>query len=307
METKTSSSYKVAGIVTYNPDLDRLESNLNAICSQCDEVIIFDNGSNNCEDIVVLKNNYTNANIIKEKDNKGIGFALNRITEKAKDAGAKWVLLLDQDSIAPANMIDTFEKYTSTAKVAIIVPKVEDDNRADNIIVDEGNEPEEVGIAITSGSYINIDIWESIGKFREDFFIDAVDSEYCIRAFFNGYKTLRINNMVLRHELGKAVKTKLTYVSNHNAMRRYHIARNNTYVAIKYQKELDNRYKGDDRKAVADYLDKLVIKKVNYERQIKFAILVLLYEDDKIAKLKAICKGIKDGKKMIKLEGKNNG
>ncbi len=301
METKTGSSYKVAGIVTYNPELDRLESNLNAISPQCDEVIIFDNGSKNNEDVNIIARKYDNVQIIDGGENKGIGYALNRITEQAKNVGAKWVLLLDQDSITPANIIDTFEKYTSADKVAMVVPKVEDDNRSDDTSV-EDNKTEEVGIAITSGSYINIDIWESIGRFREDFFIDAVDSEYCIRVFFKGYKTLRINSVILRHELGKAEKAMFLYVSNHNAMRRYHIARNNTYVASVYQKKLHSNYDRNQRKEVAEFLDKLVLKRTNKIRQFKFIVLVLLYEKDKFNKIKAIITGMRDGKRMAAKE-----
>lgn len=293
-----NNTYKVAGIVTYNPELDRFESNIKAICPQCDKVIVFDNGSNNYEDICNVISGFNNIQLIDGKENKGIGYALNRITEQAKGFGAKWVLLLDQDSIAPMHMIDSLEKYTSEDKVAIVAARITDDNRADNESGEGLAETEEIGIAITSGSYINIDIWNSIGKFREDFFIDAVDSEYCIRVFFEGYKTLLANRVVIRHEIGKAVKTKLAYVSNHNAMRRYHIARNNTYMAYKYQKKLDNSFEGNRKVEVAEFLEKLVLKRTNIIRQFKFMILVLLYEKDKFHKINAIVKGMSDGRKM---------
>ena len=292
-----NNSYKVAGIVTYNPELDRFESNINAICPQCDKVIVFDNGSNNFEAISNLTRRFDNVDGI---ENKGIGYALNCIVEQAKNSGAEWVLLLDQDSIAPEHMIESLQMYTAQDKVAIIATRITDDNRSDNESRIDLEETEEIGIAITSGSYINIDIWESIGRFREDFFIDAVDSEYCIRAFFEGYKILKANRVVIRHEIGKAVKTKLAYVSNHNAMRRYHIARNNTYVAYKYQKKLYNNFEKKKRREIAKFLDNLVLRKVNFVRQLKFILLVILYEKDKYNKVKAIVSGYFDGIKMSK-------
>ena len=293
-----NNSYKVAGIVTYNPELDRFESNINAICPQCDKVIVFDNGSNNFEAISNLTRRFDNVQLIDGKENKGIGYALNFIVEQAKNLGAEWVLLLDQDSIAPDKMIDSLEKYTNDKNVAIVAARITDDNRSDNEARIDLEETEEIGIAITSGSYININIWESIGRFREDFFIDAVDSEYCIRAFFEGYKVLKANRVVIRHEIGKAVKTKLAYVSNHNAMRRYHIARNNTYMAYKYQKKLNSSFEKTRRAEVAKFLEKLVLKRTNIIRQFKFMILVLLYEKDKFHKINAIVKGMSDGRKI---------
>lgn len=301
METN-NNSFNVAGIVTYNPELERFESNINAICPQCDKVIVFDNGSNNFEDICNAIKDFDNVKLIDGKENKGIGYALNRIVEQAKRFGAKWVLLLDQDSIAPPHMIDSFKRYTSKDNVAIVAARIADDNRMDNESGEGLEEIEKIGIAITSGSYLNINIWESIGKFREDFFIDAVDSEYCIRAFFDGYLILMANRVVLRHELGKAQKTFFLYVSNHNAMRRYHIARNNTYVASLYQKKLYSNYDKKQRKEVAEFLDKLVLKRTNSIRQFKFIILVLLYEKDKFNKIKAIITGMRDGRRMAAKE-----
>ena len=40
-----------AGIVTFNPDIERLKENVCAICIQVPEVVIFDNGSSNFVDI----------------------------------------------------------------------------------------------------------------------------------------------------------------------------------------------------------------------------------------------------------------
>ena len=45
-----------AGIVTYNPKIERLIENINSIYPQVDKVIVYDNGSENIEDIKLLKN-----------------------------------------------------------------------------------------------------------------------------------------------------------------------------------------------------------------------------------------------------------
>ena len=40
-----------AGIVTFNPDIERLKQNINAISIQVDQVVVFDNGSDNQEKV----------------------------------------------------------------------------------------------------------------------------------------------------------------------------------------------------------------------------------------------------------------
>ena len=43
-----------AGIVSYNPDLKRLKENIDAIFPQVDEVIVFDNGSINQNELIKM-------------------------------------------------------------------------------------------------------------------------------------------------------------------------------------------------------------------------------------------------------------
>ena len=42
----------IAGIVTFNPDIDRLVRNVNSIKNQVDQVVLVDNGSNEMEMIL---------------------------------------------------------------------------------------------------------------------------------------------------------------------------------------------------------------------------------------------------------------
>lgn len=84
-----------AGIVTFNPDLDRLKENVNAILPQVDRVIIFDNGSENRESIE--REYQDRAAIIKSEKNVGIAAALNGLMKKSVELGASWMLSLDQD------------------------------------------------------------------------------------------------------------------------------------------------------------------------------------------------------------------
>ena len=94
-----------AGIVTYNPDIERLNENILAIYKQVRVVFVVDNGSNNIDQIEKICSVKKNTYLIKNNKNLGIASALNRIMCQAKNAGASWCLLLDQDSIPPRGSI----------------------------------------------------------------------------------------------------------------------------------------------------------------------------------------------------------
>ena len=61
-----------AGIVTYNPDLQRLTENLDAVTKQVRRVVVVDNGSENIDRIRTLVEKYQNLGIISNKKNLGI-------------------------------------------------------------------------------------------------------------------------------------------------------------------------------------------------------------------------------------------
>lgn len=292
----------MAGIVTYNPDITKFKENLNAINAQVSTIFVFDNGSRNVTEIIdTIQKFGNNAEIIKNTTNSGIGHALNQIMEHAQAKGADWVLLLDQDSITPLDMIEKYSLLINFERVGVICPRIFDVNTGK--INPSNKSIEEIGICITSGSLNKVSAWSEIGKFREDFFIDSVDNEYCIRLFLNNYKILRDNEVILEHELGKGKQHKIRNTTNHNEKRRYYISRNMIYVAYKYSGVIKNRYpKRKQREEVIHFLDDLTSIKITYRRQIQFAILVLLYEDNKLKKIHSIIKGTKDGRQMAKWE-----
>lgn len=286
-----------AGIVTFNPNIERLKQNIGMAKSQFDKLIIYDNASNNISEIEDYVSNFTNIEIIKSSENRGIGVALNAIMKKGEQYGSMWVLLLDQDSVIPYNMLEEYLPMTSGSKIGIICPQLMDihvQSKHDNT-----NIIEEVGICITSGSFTNVNIWKEMGGFREDFFIDSVDNEYCIRLYFNGYKILRNNNVILSHELGKGERHKFKNTTNHNSMRRYYIARNSTYVAKVYETIAKKRCTTkEELNTCINFLDRLICKRTNYRRQLQFILLVMLYEKNKLQKVLAIIKGVHDGNRM---------
>jgi len=140
-------------------------------------------------------------------------------------------------------------------------------------------------VVMTSGNLLNIKAYEKIGGFWEDLFIDRVDHEYCLRLKQNNYRVIQINSLILEHPLGRFSKhillNRTYFTSNHPGYRRYYVVRNTLHVVKKY------------RKIFPEY--------VRMEKGIFFRDLrrIILFEADKINKLKMIVKGYIDFKKNV--------
>lgn len=276
-----------AGIVLYNPDINRMNENINAIINQVDYVILVDNSSENKSDIeAAIKHSFHNTDkvIIKfSQKNNGIAWALNEIFKVAEAQGVKWVLTLDQDSVCPPDMIEKYIKYfasTDKSKIGILCPTIVDKNAG--IIEGDVYKTEAVKRCITSGSFTSLAAWKQICGFDEKMFIDGVDFDFCDRLRMNGYKLIRLGSVCLTHELGKITThrflSKMVKVQNHSALRKYYIVRNRFYLSRKEKKPF------------------AVIKSFFFV--IKFSATIVLYEKNRRKKLKAVFKGMCDGLKL---------
>lgn len=228
-----------AGIVSFQPDLMRLKQNLDAVTQQVTHVYIVDNHSEDLCGINRLLTAYINVTIIENGHNYGIAKALNQMSEQAICDGFDWILTLDQDSIIPDNLIENFTPYTKDNTIGIICPAVHYEGCKK--VLKGKNETDYVKACMTSASLTRLDAWKTVGGYREDYFIDFVDNEFCMKLKLNGYKILRMNESVMRHQLGNLNKFKLFGIirvlySNHSPLRLYYMIRNN-YVFIMEYKE----------------------------------------------------------------------
>lgn len=95
----------LAGIVLFNPDVDRLKENVNAIIQQVDDLILIDNGSGNINEVKAIHFHDKKYTIIENGNNLGIATALGQIMEYGIQYGYDWVLTLDQDSVCRPGLI----------------------------------------------------------------------------------------------------------------------------------------------------------------------------------------------------------
>ena len=277
----------IASIVTFNPDIERLSLNINAICNQVEKIIVIDNGSHNIKSVKDTFENLVNKKLefIVNNENKGIAYALNQALEYSINEGYEWLLTLDQDSVCDEKIIHEFKKFIKTNKqineVGILGPKIIDNNINYSNEIRKECYIEEVDTVITSGSLINTEIAKKIGGFVDELFIDGVDFEFCLNVRLKGYKIYKVNNAKLYHELGKIKEHNILGIklitTNHSAVRRYYYFRNKVYIYRKYFK----------------IFPKWVIR--NILSSIKTGFLIVLFEEDKSSKINKSFRGINDG------------
>ncbi|MEQ2464765.1 glycosyltransferase [Niallia hominis] len=274
----------LAAIVTYNPNLDLLMKNINAVYPQVDKILIIENNSNNQKDIInIIKKSKLEVEIILNSNNFGIAEALNQALEYAKFNHYSWLLTLDQDSVCPFDMISNYEEFLNNCNnrndILLLCPDIQDINMKDSKI--SKPEAEEIIVAITSGSYLNVENSLHIGGFLKELFIDYVDFEFCLRGKKESLRIIKLNNIVLSHQLGSIIEKRIfgynLIITNHSPIRRYYLFRNKIYIYKRYWR----------------IYRQWVIR--NIFSSIKVILVILFYEDRKGENLKNIIKGLKDG------------
>ena len=274
---------KLAGMVTlYNPSKDNI-SNIDNYIDSIEKLYVFDN-TDNVDNSKLLPNN-DKIVYITEKENKGIAYSMNVCAKRAIKDGYNYLLTMDQDSRMKSDIIDgmvDFLKNTKEKKIGLVSPYQDIDSKEE--ISDK--EYEDQMEMMTSGNIIDLNVYEEIGGFKDWLFIDCVDTDYCMNLHKHGYKVLRLNKVVMKHDLGQLKVHHLFGKEypcyNHNPMRRYYIVRNNLYINKMYH-DLFPKY--------CDHL--IRIQKGQVKR-------ILAFEKNKFNKLKMMYRGYKDFKKGIK-------
>ncbi len=86
---------------------------------------------------------------------------------------------------------------------------------------------------ITSGTLMSLELFKNIGGFREDYFIDSIDHEYCLRARANGYPVVMSCKTLMSHSIGRPGPRGGHFLAfDHPPVRKYYMARN-TLVTLK--------------------------------------------------------------------------
>lgn len=185
-------------VVTYNPDMERLAENLEAVVPQVDCVLVYDNGSGNIADVETLSLE-RGVVVCASGKNSGMAVALNEGCAAAWAFGADHILLLDQDSVVASGMVGELLREAAPGR-AIVSPVLIDRNRRD--VFEREDRVELVKRPVTSGALLSLDAWRSVGGYDERLFVDWVDVEFYCNVHIHGWDVVRCYRTYLLHELG---------------------------------------------------------------------------------------------------------
>lgn len=264
----------LAIIVTYYPNMELLRKNVQALLSDVDELLIWENMAEN----EASKYRIFSEDKIKyvgESKNLGISKALNYAWHYAVLGKFDYILTMDQDSIF-INFKEFKNKVFSSTlyKSAIFAP-----HQGDKTLQIPFRE---IDHCITSGALVHIDILNTTGGYLEDFMIDGIDIEFCYRARSFGFRTVSVGGCELIQQYGdshnKKILWKVYSVYNYTPFRLYGILKNFKIVSLLYPHE----------KSIKKEIKRSYLKA--YIRNI------LLFEVNKKDKLLAIFSGYLHGK-----------
>ena len=284
---------KIDGVVVLYGHSEKLLDNINSYIKELNKLYVVDNTPD--RDISELFKS-KKIEYIALKENKGISYALNIGAKKAISDGASWLLTMDQDSCFEKDSLKKlilhlkdikknglkFEKrLISYDQIGIISPyhkvKFNNNHKSKSVL-----SPLTV---MTSGNLVNLDAYKKVDGYNEDYFIDCVDFEFCLKLRDNGYEILEFGDAKLNHGLGDIEEHNLfgkkTFVTNHSYIRRYYITRNRHYLFDAF----DERY------------HLYCITELHLTR--RELLKIWLFEKDKFRKTKAVIRGYLDYKKGV--------
>ena len=274
-------------MVTYNPEADVVD-HVESIIKSCLHLVVIDNGSNeNSLNYIKKLEGNASISVIYNKKNMGLGTALNQgirhILNSNEMKNVDWIATFDQDSHVENNyfneMLQVYEKISDKDKVVVLAPNWSEQKigGSNNSQVNQQLEPIEQKTVITSGSLVKKEVFNQIGLFEEDYFIDFLDIEFCLRARHHGYKIVIIPQVIMVHNLGNTEEHRLlksrVKATNHNYIRRYYITRNRLYTYKKYFRTEKEWLKEDLTATMKEF------------------IIVLLFEKDRVRKVESMVRG----------------
>lgn len=237
----------VAIIVTYYPEESGIIQLLRAIENQVAHVVIVDNGSTDTVEKIIRQHIPGNGLFISKGYNSGTAGAINTGIVAAEKLAASHIVLFDQDGLPEPDMvqklISAMNKKKLGCKVAAVGPKYADikGEHPSPFVKLKGlklcrvdcNEDEVVAVdhLISSGCLISMEALKEVGGMEESLFIDYVDTEWCLRAIYQGYALFGVCSAHMQHDLGDGfVDLFGRTITVRSSLRYYYLIRNGLWL-----------------------------------------------------------------------------
>jgi len=263
-------------IVAYNPEVDLLRKNISAFYPYVQKVLIWRNSP---VDEKVIAEGFDPAKIefCGEGVNKGLPKPLNFAWRKAKEGGFTHLLTMDQDSVWEGFQTYIDKISSPDAPYGIYGPSAWEELSFEGSFV-----PTEM--MITSGMLIPVDVLEKVGGWSEDFFLDAVDTDFVYKCRAAGINAYIVSDCFLHQKFGNVQHVKFLKwnigVMNYGPERLYGIFKNHRIIIDRYPdtRELKKRYRRMLRRRIPR---------------------ILIAEKEPIRKVCAILRGVRDGRRHL--------
>jgi GT2 family glycosyltransferase len=219
-----------------------------------DEIIVVDNAST--DSTPELLRGCRDVTAIRLPRNTGVGGGLSTGLDYAVSRGGyQWVWLLDADSVprhdALEKLLGALERVMERDKVGVLAPvALHSDTKISYpgmlwrhgwVAVspeDSGREICLVDAVITSGSLVRGEAVRRVGLPRDDFFMDFVDFEHCLRFRRAGYDIAVVCDSLMEHSNGEPrIVSFLGYSypwADHAPWREYYACRNQVFTIWDY-------------------------------------------------------------------------
>lgn len=275
-----------AVLVAFNPE-PGLAERLRAIRGQISAMLVVDNSAEAAPQWLRDALSTLDIELASNGQNLGVGSALNQGLEWARERGLDWLATFDQDTFVYDSYMEAvgqaFENCPERDRVAMLGANyIESSRKEPWVSVGLGRQGwAEVVCLITSGSLVSMEAAESLGPFRDDFFVDLIDFEYCLRARANGLKVIVATTPLMEHAVGEPTWCRLLWkknltTPNHSPSRHYYFTRNHLVVI--------RRYFWRERGAILATIN----------TRLKEIVLVICCERGKLGKLRGMALGALD-------------
>ena len=206
-----------AGIVSFHPDAALLLDLVAVLSRDVDRIYLFNNAPLDPALEMVLAD-YRHLVGIEAGSNLGVGVALNFIALAASRDGFERLVLFDQDSRPWPGMVpqlgeafgrlEALRRNPAAIGPRLVVPGggAAGASKAPRYRARGGAEERGTLVPVdflpTSGSLFNLRTLRETGMFRADFFIDAIDVEWCFRAWRGGFSCWLAADVPMEHTVG---------------------------------------------------------------------------------------------------------
>jgi rhamnosyltransferase len=213
------SQYSI-GLVLYHPEQSLLKR-IQLMEEIGIKVYVFDNSPFVGVYSQVIQKN-PNITYLTAGKNVGIGFSLSTLCATAYAHGHRRLLFLDQDTGISVKTLEFIKSYMHNLSIDI--------DRQYAALVFSGHSAldqsiKEVRLAISSGSLFNLTALKQIGWHNENYFVDCVDYELCLRARRSGFKIGMISNTTDFDHVSEQPDRSINILGKQVLVRRYSFVR----------------------------------------------------------------------------------